>query len=132
MSEENTIAQEVYDSFESSFRDKEVIPDELELVWLLKAVGRYSIELDELEFNKDTLEFGCHLDRYTIDLLGAMMKQYYQEREVSKVNKRASIVTKDISWDGTNGTKTSEKAHLEYVHTEVAELIDNKKPTAYS
>ena len=43
----NTKAQEVFDSFESSFKDKNVIPDALELVWLKKAIGRYSIELDK-------------------------------------------------------------------------------------
>ena len=36
----NTTAQEVFDSFESSFQDKVVIPEALELLWLKKAVGR--------------------------------------------------------------------------------------------
>ncbi|MCD8290026.1 MAG: hypothetical protein LUC91_00820 [Prevotella sp.] len=41
-----TSARDVFDSFEASFRDKKVIPEQLELVWLLKAIGRYSVELD--------------------------------------------------------------------------------------
>ena len=39
---EGTTAIEVFDSFDSSFRDKEEIPFGLKLVWLKKAVARYS------------------------------------------------------------------------------------------
>lgn len=128
----NTQAQDVFDSFESSFQDKKAIPYGLELIWLLKAIGRYSVELDKLNFDKDEMEFDCELDRYTIDTLGMMMKEYYQERQVSLVNKRVSIVTKDLSYDGTNGAKTAEKAHLEYINGELAQMLENQKPTAYN
>lgn len=128
----NTTAQDVYDSFESSFQDKRVIPEELELVWLQKAVGRYSVELDELNFDTTLLEFDSEIDRYTIDTLAAFMKQSYQEREVSKVNKRVSIVGKDISIDGNNGSKTAAKSELEYDSSKSNYMIENQKPTAYS
>lgn len=127
----NTQAQEVFDSFESSFQDKKVIPESLETVWLLKAIGRYSTELKPLNFDKDLMAFDCELDRYVIDTLGTMMLEYYQERQVSLVNKRVSIVTKDLSYDGTNGSKTAEKAHLEYINEETAQMIANQKTTAY-
>lgn len=126
-----TVAQEVYDSFEASFQDKSIIPEELEFVWLLKAIARYSIELDPIEFDEDTLEFSTRLNRYVIDTLGAFMKQSYQEREVSKVNKRVSIVTKDISIDGNNGSKTAAKNELDYDESKSNMMIDNQKPTAY-
>lgn len=127
----NTTARDVFDSFESSFQDKTEIPEQLELVWLLKAIGRYSIELDPLNFNEELLEFDCKLDRYIIDTLGAFMKQSYQEREVSKVNKRVSIVGKDISIDGNNGSKTAAKNELEYDDNKSSEMIANQMPTAY-
>lgn len=127
----NTKAKEVFDSFESSFQDKVIIPDDLELIWLLKAIGRYSIELDRLNFDKDSMEFDCELDRYVIDTLGAFMKQSYQEREVSKVNKRVSIVGKDISVDGNNGSKTAARNELEYDNNKSIEMINNQLPTAY-
>lgn len=127
----NTTAQDVYDSFESSFRDKQVIPDELELVWLLKAIGRYSIELDPLTFDEELLEFDSQLDRYVIDTLGAMMKQSYQEREVSRVNKRLSIVTRDISIDGQNGSKTAAKNELDYDTSKAEYMVAFQKETAY-
>ena len=128
---DNTTAQDVYDSFESSFRDKQVISDDLEFVWLLKAIGRYSVELDELTFDESTLEFDRKLDRYAIDTLGAFMKQSYQEREVSRVNKRVSIVGRDLSIDGSNGQKTAARNELDYDTSKSIEMINNVLPTAY-
>ena len=128
---ENTSAYEVFESFESSFQDKNIIPKELELEWLLKAVARYSVELDELKFDRPTATFDTVLDRYIIDTLAAFMKQYYQEREVSKVNKRVSIVGKDISIDGNNGSKNAAKNELEYDSSKSSQMIYNQKPTAY-
>lgn len=127
----NTVAQDVFKSFEASFQDKCIIPEELELEWLLKAIGRYSVELDPLDFNTDTLSFDKKLDRYVIDTLGAFMKQSYQEREVSKVNKRVSIVGKDISIDGNNGSKTAAREELNYDSEKSSEMISNQLPTAY-
>lgn len=127
----NTSASEIIDIFESSFADKCVIPYDLELIWLKKAIGRYSTELTELNFDSEKLEFGCALDMYTKDTLGQMMKQFYQERELSKVNKRVSIVSKDLSLDGSGSSKTAAKNELNYVVSEVIDMVENQKPTAY-
>lgn len=132
MGEKNTSAADVIESFESSFSDKQVIPDVLELVWLEKAVGRYSVELDPLNYNSDLMEFDSKLERYTIDTLAQFMTQYYQERQVSLANKRVSIVSKDLSIDGSNGTKTAEKSHLDYLKYNSDKMINNQKPTAYA
>ena len=127
----NTVAKDVFNSFEASFQDKSIIPEKLEFEWLLKAIGRYSIELDPLNFDEDTLSFDKKLDRYIIDTLAAFMKQSYQEREVSKVNKRASIVGKDISIDGNNGSKVAAREELHYDREKSSEMISNQLPTAY-
>lgn len=126
-----TQASEVIDSFESSFADKQVIPFELEIVWLKKAVGRYSAELDTISFNSETLCFDTELDRYVVDTLAQFMYQLYQERQVSLVNKRVSIVGKDLSVDGSGNSKTAEKAHLAYVDEKARDMVENQKPTAY-
>ena len=126
-----TTAQEVYDSFEASFQDKSIIPESLELEWLRKAVARYSIELDPISFDEESLEFDIKLDRYIVDTLAAFMKQSYQEREVSKVNKRVSIVGKDLSIDGNNGSKNAARNELLYDESKSSEMVDNQKPTAY-
>lgn len=128
---DNTKASEVIDSFESSFADKQIIPFELEMVWLQKAVGRYSAELDPLVFDDKTLSFDAVLDRYVIDTLAQFMYQSYQERQVSLVNKRVSIVGKDLSVDGSGNSKTAERAHLAYVDEKARDMVENQKPTAY-
>lgn len=128
----NTTAKDVFESFESSFRDKNVIPETLELLWLKKAVGRYSVELDPLLFDDLILEFDKMLDQYTIDTLAAFMLQMYDEREWSRVNKQVSIVGKDLSIDGSGHTKTAARAKAEYSNAESDRMIANQKPTAYN
>lgn len=128
----NTTAQEVFDSFESSFQDKVVIPEALELLWLKKAIGRYTVELDPIVFDEGTMEFDSKLDQYVIDTLAMFMLQMYDEREWSKVNKQISIVGKDISIDGAGHTKTAARAKAEYSNSESDKMVANQKPTAYS
>ena len=126
-----TEAKEVIENFESSFQDKKEIPSSLELLWLKKAIARYSVELEELSFDSETNSFNDTIDQYAIDTLAMFMKQFYMEREVSKVNKRISIVSKDLSIDGNNGSKTAAKNELDYVCSESEYMIANQKPTAY-
>lgn len=124
--------EDVLSSFHSSFQDKVLIPESLEREWFLKAVGKYSYEIDPLNFDEELLEFDVKLDRYVVDTLGSMMKKYYQQRELSKVNKRISIVGKDLSVDGSNGSKTAAKSELEMVSQEVDEMLFKQTPTAYN
>ncbi len=131
MADTPTTIQEVFNSFEASFQDKSIIPEALEYEWLMKAIARYSIELDKIDFDEENKIFVEKLDRYTIDTLAAFMKQSYQEREVSKVNKRVSIVGKDISIDGNNGSKNAARNELLYDESKSNTMVDNQKPTAY-
>lgn len=133
--DENTVtpttAGEVIDSFEASFQDKSIIPLELELLWLKKAVAQYSVEIEPISL-VDEGTFDGVIDQYVIDTLAQMMKVYYMEREVSKVNKRVSIVSKDLSIDGNNGSKTAAKNELDYNVAKVTIMTANQKPTAYN
>lgn len=142
-----TTAREVYDSFESSFQDKCIIPEALELIWLKKAIGRYSVELDELTYEIitpeidseseeeteiiETIIFDSDLDQYVIDTLAHFMKQSYQEREVSKVNKRINITGHDISIGAGGYDKTAAKNELLYDEEKSSYMVNNQKPTAY-
>ena len=127
----NTTANEVFDSFESSFQDKCLIPSDLELVWLKNAVARYSIEYEDISFDENTMEFGSTLSQYTIATLGQFMKVLYQEREWSKVNKRVSISGKDFGIDATGSQKTAARYELEYNSDKSKEMIEHLKTTAY-
>jgi hypothetical protein len=127
-----TTAKEVFDSFEASFQDKSLIPTSLELLWLKKAVAQYSTEIAEISLDESQTDFTERLDQYTIDILAQMMKVYYMEREVSKVNKRVSIVSKDISIDGNNGSKNAAKNELDYNDIKMQIMAGNMKTTAYN
>ena len=127
----NTTYTEVINSFHSTFQDKVIIPESLEKEWFLKAVGKYSFEIDPINYIDELEEFDSELNRYTVDTLGLMMKKSYQERELSKVNKRISIVSKDLSIDGSNGSKTSAKSELDKVCEELNTLIYKQTPSAY-
>jgi len=133
--DENTVtptsADEVIDSFEASFQDKSIIPLELELLWLKKAVAQYSVEIEPISLVGEETFDGV-IDQYVIDTLAQMMKVYYMEREVSKVNKRVSIVSKDLSIDGNNGSKTAAKNELDYNVVKATIMTANQKPTAYN
>ena len=131
MAEEYTSVWDVIDSFEASFQDKRIIPHELEWVWLRKAVARYSTELDPIALDGGEECFTTQLSQYCIDTLAAFMKQSYMEREVSKVNKRISIVGKDLSIDGNNGSKTAARNELEYDESKSERMIFKQLPTAY-
>lgn len=125
-------AKEVIDSFEASFQDKSTIPADLEMLWLKKAVAQYSIEISDISLGESGEEFTEQLDQYVIDTLAQMMKVYYMEREVSKVNKRVSIVSKDISIDGNNGSKTAAKNELDYNDVKMQIMTANQKTPAYN
>ena len=127
-----TTAKEVFDSFEASFQDKSQIPTSLELIWLKKAVAQYSTEIAEVSLDDQAVDFTEKLDQYVIDTLAQMMKVYYMEREVSKVNKRVSIVSKDISIDGNNGSKTAAKNELDYNDMKSIVMVSNQKTPAYN
>ncbi len=127
-----TTAAKVFDFFESSFQDKSEIPEELELLWLEKAVAQYNTEIGDLEFDETTLEFSDDIDDYITSILAQMMKVYYMEREVSKVNKRVSIVSKDISIDGNTGSKTDAKHELDYKDVKMHVMPANQKTPAYN
>ena len=53
------------------------------------------------------------------------MKSYYVSREISKNNKIASIVAKDISINGNNGLQKYSKEEYDTLMTEISERISN-------
>ena len=128
---DNTTYEDVINSFHSTFQDKVELPSALEEEWFNKAVGKFSYEIEKLNYDEDFEEFDSTLDRYVIDTLGLMMKVYYQERELSKVNKRISIVSKDLSIDGSNASKTAAKSELEMAQNELKEMLYKLTPSAY-
>lgn len=131
----NTIAQDVYNSFEATFSDKKEIPESLERQWLKMAISKYNneIAIDELlEYDSEIDTFGTELDQYVIDTLGQMMRTFYSERYASKVNKIASIVGKDVSVNSGMSLSKYAKDELDYHTDKLNEMIENQKPVAMS
>ncbi len=129
----NTKAQEVYDAFEATFSDKKEIPESLEVQWLKMSIGRYNAEIaidTLLKFDTVTMEFDTALDQYVIDTLGQMIRELYQEREYSRVNKIASVVGNDISVNSGMSLSKNSKNELDYHVSKTSNMIENQKPTA--
>lgn len=127
-----TQLSDVIESFESSFMDKKEIPDSLEMMWLKKAIAQFCVEISPLEYDEELGEFISDINQYTIDVLATMMKIYYLERELSRVDKIASIVGKDLSVNGQNGLQKYTQEELLTVKRDLIEMLDNLKPSAYN
>ena len=127
-----TTFADVIESFESSFMDKKQIPESLEKMWLIKAIGNYGVEISRLIFNSTLEEFDSELDRYVIDILATTIKVYYLEREYSRVNKIASIVGNDLSVNAGMSLSKYTEDELKKTKQDLLEMFDNLKPSAYS
>lgn len=127
-----TTFTDVIESFESSFMDKKEIPRDLELMWLKKAIGDYSVEISPLVYDDVIEEFDDTLDRYTIDILAKAMKVLYQEREYSRVNKIASIVGKDLSVNSGMSLSKYAEDELNKNKSDLRDMYENLKPSAYN
>lgn len=123
--------EDVINSFHSTFQDKTIIPESLEKEWFLKAVGKFSHEIEKINFDENLLSFDSKLDRYIIDTLGLMMKKFYQQRELSKANKRISIVGKDLSINSGMSSSKYAEDELSQVSNEVDEMLYRQTPSAY-
>ena len=131
----NTTAQEVYDSFEATFSDKKIIPTSLELQWLKMSVAKYNAEIAVdtlLTFDSNFGQFNAEIDQYVISVLVEMMKVFYLEREISRVDKISSIVSKDISVNGTNGLQKYTHEEIIQCKYELSQMLSHLKTTAYS
>ena len=116
---------EVFDSFHSIIMDKREIPASLEIMWLKKAIAEYGVVLSPLEYSEEISEFTESIGQYSIDTLALLMKSYYVSREISKNNKIASIVAKDISINGNNGLQKFTKEEYDTLMVEISERISN-------
>lgn len=116
---------EVIDSFHSIIMDKKEIPESLEVMWLKKAVAELSVATSPIEYSGERSEFNSDIGQYVIDTLALLMKSYYVSREVSKNNKIASIVGKDLSINGNNGLQKYSKEEYDTIRVEISEMIAN-------
>ena len=116
---------EVIDSFHSIIMDKKEIPESLELMWLKRAIAELSVATSPIEYNEEIGEFNSDISQYVIDTLALLMKSYYVSREISKNNKIASIVSKDLSINGNNGLQKYSKEEYDTIKVEISDMVAN-------
>jgi hypothetical protein len=134
---------EVVSSFESIIKCKYKLDDGLVYQWFLNALGEYELNIESLGYNKTTMEFKSpsstsnafdkdgNLKNHIILTLAEMMKSYYMQQEVRRVNQLNNIIGKDISLNGTGDTKKYTKAESDAIDSKIADLFTKQKVPAY-
>jgi len=127
----NTTYENVLSSYQSVFMDKYPIPEGLEFQWFLDANAEYALEIKDLEFDEELMEYPTQLPQKVVLTLASIMKSKYSEREFSRVNKLNNIIGKDISLNGMGDSKRFAERELEIKRSQIADLINKQKTTAY-
>ncbi len=98
--------------FHSSFQDKKEIIPELEEQFFINAIGDFSLDLYDLEYetiiNTDGevgFEIKQDLSQAEVNLLGKLMYKHYLHRERDRIMKLNNIVGRDIRLTGMSDTK---------------------------
>ncbi len=123
---------DVITAFHGTFRDVIELPDGLEEQWLLTALAKYALDIEPLEYDIETGDFGDDVTYPVIMTLAYMMKVEYCEREVSRVNKINNIITTDLTLNGNGDTKKYVAAELQDARTIVADYINKAKTSWYA
>lgn len=117
--------------FHSSFQSKiEIIP-ELEKQFFINALGDFSLDLYELNYNSETDEIKEDLNQAEINLLGKLMYKYYLQRERDRIMKLNNIVGRDIRLTGMSDTKQAINKMYNGLLNEIDTMIHKLKDNTY-
>lgn len=134
---------DVVSAFESIIKNKYPLADGLVYQWFLNALAEYELNIGELGFNDTSEEFispsknnesfdsNGNVKRYIILHLAEIMKSYYMQQEIRRVNQLNNIIGKDISLNGTGDTKKYTKEESDMLDYKIADLYTKQKPPAY-
>lgn len=128
--EEQGYAQ-VLPFFESLFMVKYPLDDELIYQWFISAIGRYELELCKLHYNFTTKKFEKPLDIISMQLLGYMMLEEFQLREVTRIQSLNGIQSKDLSITGMGDSKRITRLNLQDIRSEINKLLFKLKNNSY-
>jgi len=138
-----TTYSEVVSAFESITKCKYVLPDELVKQWFINALAEYELEIDPLGFDIDTntfiapskksdsFESDGTLKKYVIINLAELMKSFYLQQEVRRVNQLNNVIGKDISLNGTGDTKRLTRAEADALNTKLEYMHVKQKTPAF-
>lgn len=134
---------DVISAFESIIKCKYVLADGLVRQWFLNALGEYELNIESLGFDKendvftstspssDAFDKTGDLKNHVVLSLAEIMKSYYMQQEVRRVNQLNNIIGKDISLNGTGDTKKYTKAEADAIDSKIADLYTKQKSPAY-
>lgn len=134
---------DVVSAFESIIKNKYPLADGLVHQWFLNALAEYELNIGELGFNDASEEFispsknnesfdlNGNVKRHIILHLAEIMKSYYMQQEIRRVNQLNNIIGKDISLNGTGDTKKYTKEESDMLDYKIADLYTKQKPPAY-
>lgn len=138
-----TSYKDVVSAFESIIKCKYVIDESLVYQWFLNALGEFELNIDTLGFDRNKLKFNPadasskdfdkngFLSQHVIMTLAEVMKSYYMQQEVRRVNQLNNIIGKDLSLNGTGDTKKYTKAEADTIDYKIADLYTKQKVAAY-
>lgn len=133
---------EVVSAFESIIKCKYKLSDSLVEQWFKNALGQYELDIESLGYdpmirefvqpsqNSDSFEADGRLKYSVVVTLAEIMKSYYMEQEVRRVNQLNNVIGKDISLNGTGDTKRYTKAEADAVNEKIAYISVKQKPAA--
>lgn len=135
--------ENIVSAFESIIKNKYPIDDGLVYQWFENALAEYELNIDPLGYDIETQTFivpdtatdafeeNGNLKRHVILHLAEIMKSYYMQQEVRRVNQLNNIIGKDISLNGTGDTKKYTKAESDLLDYKIADLYTKQKVPAY-
>ena len=82
--------------------------------------------------DSDSFDDNGDLKNYVILSLAEIMKSYYMQQEVRRVNQLNNIIGKDISLNGTGDTKKYTRAEADAIDSKIADLYTKQKCPAYT
>lgn len=114
------------------FVDDQIVGDGIFEQWFKMAVGEYSREIEQLNYNNESQTFDVDLPQDVITLLGFITKRFYCERKYNKIIKKNNIIAKDITLNATDSSKARAKEELDYVNLTIKEMFSKLKTSAYN
>ncbi len=137
-----TTYENIVSAFESIIKNKYPIVDGLVYQWFENALAEYELNIDALGFDVETRAFtnpgdsdafdtDGSLKRHVILNLAEIMKSYYMQQELRRVNQLNNIIGKDVSLNGTGDTKKYTKLESDLLDYKIADLYTKQKVPAY-
>lgn len=123
--------EKVQNVFHSSFQSKVEIIPELERQFFINAIGDFSLDLYDLDYDVSTYEVKEDLTQSEINLLGKLMYKYYLQRERDRIMKLNNIVGRDIKLTGMSDTKQVINKMYENLMNEIYTMINKMKRNTF-